>query len=268
LKGGSDVDSNDYFCKIPKHYINDNTASAEILVFRCLSYLNVPRQNRALVSVDDIISLSGYSLTYDGRTRILNKDFIISVLKNFVQDGKIELLNCSDFVNVVHNTQMAFRLNPNVFNPSDQYVVLNDSEWDKIVLIKSRIPKYELLRVFLYLKSFMASNTEIITKQVCACYRGVDKIAQDLNMTRKHLDKIIGQLIKCGLIIKHEVGSYFSKAHKKIQNAPNVYVLASDKNVKQHIQDGINRLQYNLGVSEFMPIVHKGKKIKKRGHTG
>ena len=77
----------------------------------------------------------------------------------------------------------------------------------------------------------------------------------------RQLDNYLKVLCDNGLIIKHITGSY--KKNGRVYNAPNVYVLSSDLNVQQHIQEAVDRLKYTYKVGEFLPMTHKNKKIRK-----
>lgn len=80
-------------------------------------------------------------------------------------------------------------------------------------------------------------------------------------MSVRQLDNYLKALCDNGLIVKYITGSY--KKNGKVYNAPNVYVLGSDLNAQQHIQEAVDRLKYIYKVDEFLPMVHKNRKMRK-----
>ena len=193
-----------------------------------------------------------------------NAHRIKALLNTFIARSDLTWSNQYDYKSsdsVSSNAHLRFKVTKTVFDPPDNFVILYDTEWDKLMSISNRLSKSMLLRVYLYIKSWNFQNTEVITESVCGCYKKETAIAEELHMSVRQLDNYLKALCDNGLIVKHITGSY--KKNGKVYNAPNVYVLGSDLNAQQHIQEAVDRLKYTYKVDEFLPMVHKNKKMRK-----
>lgn len=213
-------------------------------------------------SINEILELCHYSLHSKGDKNVAHK--IKKSLLTFVSKSDLIWDNKHDYRSsdsVSANAHLRFKVTKTVFDPQDNFVILYDTEWDKLMSISNRLSKSILLRVYLYIKSWNFQNTEVITESVCGCYKKETVIAEELHMSVRQLDNYLKALCDNGLIVKHITGSY--KKNGKVYNAPNVYVLGSDLNAQQHIQEAVDRLKYTYKVDEFLPMVHKNKKMRK-----
>lgn len=248
------------FCKIPKFYLSPEAKNnPEVMIYRSLSYCeNLRGESR--VSIAEITQMCNYSLD-------LHEYGFCSIVKSyllkFLQDKKIIQIAGTPCSKATINSHLTFRLLENFY--SSKFIVLTDEEFDSIIRIRSCVPRYTLLRCYLYLKSFMFQNTEQLNGMVCAFYRDMDDTAEVLNITRKQLDRALQLFIKNSLLIKHETGSY-KNSIGLITNAPNIYVLTSDDQSEEHINDAIKRLKHILKVEKFMPTVYRGKRMKTNEH--
>ena len=249
--------------KIPKEYIYIDSADGfQILLYRCLSYLYNTRTETVGTSINEILELCHYSLRSKGDKNIAHK--VKKSISTFASKSNLIWDNKHDYRssnNVNANAHLRFKVNKAVFDPPDDFVILYDTEWDKLMSISNRLSKSILLRVYLYIKSWNFQNTEIITESVCGCYKKETVIAEELHISVRQLDNYLKALCDNGLIVKHVIGSY--KKNGKVYNAPNVYVLGSDLNAQQHIQEAVDRLKYTYKVDEFLPMVHKNRKMRK-----
>lgn len=248
---------------MPKKYIYaDSADNFEILLYRCLSYLYKTRTRTVGTSINEILELCHCSIYSKGNRE--NTHRIKALFNIFIARSDLTWDNQCDYKssnNVNANAHLRFKVNKAVFDPPDNFVILYDTEWDKLMSISNRLSKSILLRVYLYIKSWNFQNTEIITESVCGCHKKETAMAEELHISARQLDNYLKALCNNGLIVKHITGSY--KKNGKVYNAPNVYVLGSDLNAQQHIQEAVDRLKYAYKVDEFLPMVHKNKKIRK-----
>lgn len=228
------------------------------MIYYALSYRESFR-NQTSVSIADITNLCGYKCSNRH-----NGNFPCQVrywLNRYIHDDLIVQIRGKPPNKADIKEHLVFELTDKFY--SQKFVMLTDEEFETLIHIKCRVPKYSLLRCFLYVKSFMFKNTDTGTGMVCAFFQNIDAVVQELNINRKQIDKCLELLIEHNLIEKYEVGSYLNKITGSIQNVPNIYVLVSDKDKDKHINDAIGKLKIHYNIKEFMPPVHRGKKIKK-----
>ncbi len=252
------MEKKDKFIKVPKSFIREGASNnSEILIYYCLYYRDNWRSETA-VSISEITEMCGYSSKNQHKSSFLHK--VRNWLMHYLNEGKLKQINGLPPDKADIKEHLVFKLTDKFY--SSNFVMLTDEEFNTIVHFKTRVPKYSLLRCYLYIKSFMFQNTEQLNGMICAYYRDMDDTAEVLNITRKQLDKALELFIKNGLLIKHETGSY-KNSIGLITNAPNIYVLTSDDQAEEHINDATKRLKHILKVKKFMPTVYRGKKIKK-----
>jgi hypothetical protein len=153
------------------------------------------------------------------------------------------------------------------FNPQNNYTPITLQELNTILDCTEYKAKASLIRVFLYIKSFMYLRYNGNTDDIISAYYVAANVAvYTLGITRGKYDLCINVLCGLGLLVCHQTGSYYNQYG--ITNAPNVYVL-NNKDTEHNISGAISRLKYDLlnpkygNKDDFMPIVYTGKTIKK-----
>ena len=170
---------------MPKKYIYaDSADNFEILLYRCLSYLYETRTRTVGTSINEILELCHCSIYSKGNREITHR--IKALFNIFIVRSDLTWDNQCDYksLNSVNaNAHLRFKVNKAVFDPPDNFVILYDTEWDKLMSISNRLSKSILLRVYLYIKSWNFQNTEIITESVCGCYKKETIMAEELHMS-------------------------------------------------------------------------------------
>lgn len=210
-------------------------------------------------SIIDICQTAGYSYVdrHDGSYFTC----IRKILEQFDKRGWIKLhypsekkINPSELIQI--------RLN-DFFFPQKKYTSVVTEDLYTIFKNGNYKNKAALIRVFLYIKSFMQVVYEGRTDcTISAYYVSGNVAAYALNMSRGKYDICIKTLCNTGLIICHQTGSYFNEFG--IANAPNIYVL-NNEDADRNIRGAINRLRYKLlddrygNHEDFMPTTYTGK---------
>lgn len=190
---------------------------------------------------------------------------IRKILEQFCERGWIKPYHTDD-KKVNPSELMVIELN-RFFFPEKNYTSISMQELNDIINCTEYKSKASLIKVFLYIKSFMQMVYKGHTDCVISAYYVVGNVAaRALNMSRSKYDACINALCNIGLLICHQTGSYFTQYG--ITNAPNIYVLANE-DATRNISGALNRLKYNLlddrygNGEDFMPITHVGKPFQR-----
>lgn len=250
--------------RIPNSLINDNDEYALITYMAITINKQLFNRKIAKTSIFDICRLWGYSTTDRRSGSYLS--LIKGILADFCDRGWIEI-HQPQSKKIKPNELITIKLS-DIFFPEKNYTSISMQELNDIINCTEYKSKASLIKVFLYIKSFMFMVYEGHTDSVISAYYVAGNIAADaLKMSRSKYDLCVNVLLGIGLLVCHQTGSYRTKYG--VVNAPNVYVLNND-DAERNIKGGISRLKYDLldkrygNGDDFMPIVYTGKTIKKR----
>lgn len=255
------------FVKIPIKYIfNKTDKKIELLLYRCLKFLNYSKLDSTRTSIAELVTMCKCSLKAKNSDRNPMGQ-IRSCLQDFLDKGYIQWNNSQlpDSANTLLKVNkffgLDFKLNREVFDPPDKFVILYDGEWDKIMSTPTRTSYVHLLRTFLYIKYWQSDD--IVTNTYLGCYKTEQAMASDLGFTITQLNNYLAILIEQELLSKRITGSY--KTLNEVRNAPNIYTLVSDEKRNRRVSDTLQLLKTTYGVGDegFMPIVYKDKCIRK-----
>lgn len=245
------------FVKIPKRYvINFEGHNMEIAVYRCLKFCFYEKFGTSRTSLSEICLMCRHPV----RTSASERSYLTQIricLQKMIDEGIVKWDNSlfPQKTNTVQNvnklSQLKFVLNEKAFDPQDNFIVLYDSEWERIMDIPIKLNKMSLLRTFLYIR-------------YCnVCYKPEPAIAADLNLALQQLNSYLQILVDYKLIVKHITGSFKTKGG--IRNAPNIYMLVSAPQIEKQMAEALNNLKFVYGVDEFLPIVYKNKRMREGG---
>lgn len=126
-----------------------------------------------------------------------------------------------------------------LFNPSKDFVILTQSEFDKIVTSKSKCDKQDILSVFLNIKKFI--NFGSYTNRLC--YPSHVTLCRDCHIkSTGAMNNIVDALIKDEIIYKYNSGRY-KDSNGNIKYVNNLYAL-EDGVLKSDICDDIIKAHY------------------------
>ncbi len=199
-------------------------ASFDNKLLLLLAFLGINRtySNKVVCSLDYMIRKIGY--IPDAHENQIN-DKIISLLHGLIKDQYISVGVDIDKVKPKDIFEIWISWEKNLFDVNTDYVLLTESEFDKITQSKScNIGKDTLLRVFLVIKSYININGE---HQVG--YPAVRTIQNKCHITSdKCVVNAIRQLQEIGILYVYCAGSYRDENGKR-QNANSFYAIDKDQ---------------------------------------
>ena len=255
---------NQIFYKIPTDYIYEVDEYELMTYIGILNFRTLSDPNKAYLSIKMICDNAGYSSA--DRRKASYYTFIRKHIHLFLGRKWItisnpivgEKINPSECLEVVLS---------NSYIPKERFLKLTQKEYDIIINNHQYRNKASLLRVYLYIKSFMFVDNVDSRKSISAYYVAGDIAANTLGMSRSKYDSCVNSLCEIGLLVCRQTGSYYT--YHGITNAPNIYVL-NNENAENNISGAMSRLKYELlnkkfgNSDEFMPITYIGKPITKK----
>lgn len=131
---------------------------------------------------------------------------------------EIESISGTEFIMIHIKSDSA------LFYPSGKYVILKESEFNKIVSSTTKLDKEDILNVFLNIKKYMSFRDD--AKHFC--FPSHRSLCSDCHITSTGLiNGIIQHLESIGLIYVYNAGRYYDR-NGTLKNTNNFYGLTSD----------------------------------------
>ena len=105
------------------------------------------------------------------------------------------------------------------------FTILNEIDVAKILDLSCKCKPDTLVKVYVYLKSFIYASNELQY-----CYPSIQRICRDTGISNKTVIKAIDELQDCFMLIKYNWGQYTTE-QGTIKDCPNVYsfIIGEDK---------------------------------------
>ena len=239
----------DSFVMYDKDFIKRNDLPDKLLLV--MAYLRIYCAKNGCVgtSINLICEKIGYK---PNRNKGKINSQIIDALKWLKARNFISLATNLD--EVVNNNCFFIEINndPNIYDLNDNYVILTESEFDKITKSNNdkKRNKQDLLKVFLNIKKYMSFDKHNLSY----CYPSHITLCRDCNISSTGvINNIIDELKHIGLLYTYNSGRY--KDHKgNIKYTNNFYALEKDVLKPEMCDEIIKNYYLSLGVtiSEFI----------------
>lgn len=240
------------FIKFQKALIKSKQGKDRKLLI--LSYLKIYSSisGHINVSINHLIKQIGYVPDrHKGRINSKVKD----LLENLEKHGDIYILNSLN--DLSHNDCFVIQIDEKseLFNPSKDFVILTQSEFDKIVASKSTCDKQDMLNVYINVKKFINFGSDSNR----LCYPSHTTLCRDCHIkSTGAMNNIIEGLISDKLLYKYNSGMY--KDSNGIMKYVNNFYALEDKVLKPEICDEIIKAHYSSqGVTIEKFIKNKDK---------
>jgi len=231
-----------------KDFIRQKNLPDKLLLVMAYLRIYCAKNGTISTSINYICHKIGYKPNH--RENKIN-DQIINCLKWLQNYNYIQLKTNID--KALSNECIAIKINndPNIFDCKNNYVILNEIEFD--IIRKSKIDrrnKEDLLRVFLNIKKYMSfdKNTDAL------CYPSHSTLCKDCNISSKSvINNIIKDIVDIGLLYTYNPGKFIDNKGK-IKFANNFYALEKDV-LKPEICNEIMKNYYlsqGIIISEFI----------------
>lgn len=147
------------------------------------------------------------------------------------------------------------------FDEIDNFTKLTEQEFDGIIKNNPNHNKEIMMGVYLYIKSYYHPYTSV--NRPIGFYQSIHTICETLGHSRKNVMKVLEELTKKQLLLKHYVGSRYTDTANKIRkNVPNIYIPnlgQSQEEIDETIKSTIAAMKDYYGVDEFLPFMQNLK---------
>lgn len=211
------------FTKIPNEFIRISPVKQyNVHPVLNIVYMTIGKNktydNISKFSIGEILGYLNIDITQAKRTKIYY-EIIKSIL--FLRENNY--IECEDIhkKRLKADTMITVKLISDNFEPSSNFTILTNKEFNKLVNLKCNCKKENIISVFLYVKSFIGNknqNSMIVYPR--AFYKSIEKSSNDLNLSDKTVKEILNVLSEGSnsLLVKHEL-------NKENSFLPNIYVL-------------------------------------------
>ena len=166
------------------------------------------------LSINKLVNRIGYKPNrHDGK---INK-IVYNTLLDLEKEGHIYILDKFDGKNSNECFSIQINQDSDLFNTDADYVILTESEFNKIAESKTKLDKQDLLNVYLNIKKFINMSKDLYQ----ICYPSHKKLCNDCKISSTgSMNKIIQCLIDTGVLFKYNSGQYIdSKGIPKYVNS-------------------------------------------------
>lgn len=232
------VNEVNYFCRLPNTFIQSDLKkefglNRIFLIVYILIDRNKSLENKTYISIGQILKTCGYKITKHKPKMFY--EIIKSIL--FLKENYL-IETDFDIYGVGYDDYLEIKIIQENFIPEKDFTKLYGRDFDKIMQIKTKPAKENVLVCFLYILSFIGcrkrndDGTENINAKEYpeAFYKSIKHMSEELSMSKDTISQCVEYLIKPqnnhpALLIKRELENIQVDKSKTLQNIPNIYVL-------------------------------------------